>query len=149
MNNYVIGTIKHVLEPITGESKRNPGTKWMRQDYVLETQDLYPRMVAFNIFGEDRIKAADIKQGEQLAVEVEINSREYEGRWYTDIRCVNVFRGEQMNAIMSGMVGGAPQPAPQAYAQTQTQNNFGPATPQPQAPTAKPASGGMEEDLPF
>ncbi|MDO4790641.1 MAG: DUF3127 domain-containing protein [Porphyromonas sp.] len=139
MNNYLTGKITHVLEPVSGESKRTPGTTWKKQDYVMETNDIYPRTVAFNIFGEDRINMANIQLGEVITIEFEVNSREYNGRWYTDVQCRNVIRGEQAQAI--SQVGVHPQPAPAP--QTQTQVNFGPA-PQQQGVINDPT-----DDLPF
>ena len=88
--NTVSGKIIAILAPQSGESKNNPGTTWKRQEFVLETQDMYPRKVCFNIWGEDRIKQADIQMDDIVTIEFEINSREYNGKWYTNIEARNI-----------------------------------------------------------
>lgn len=124
--NSVSGKIIAILDPQSGESKNNPGTRWMRQEYVLETQEMYPRKVCFSIWGEDRIKQANIQMDDMITIEFEINSREYKGRWYTNIEARNILKGE------------APMPSmPSASTHLpETGNNFGNDTNSP-------------DDLPF
>ncbi|MBQ0021724.1 MAG: DUF3127 domain-containing protein [Prevotellaceae bacterium] len=87
----ITGTIIHVLETRSGVSK-NTGNNWVIAQYVLETNGNYPRRMVFEVFGEDRIKAMDIKQDEALTVSFDIDSREYQGRWFNQIRAWKVER---------------------------------------------------------
>lgn len=83
------GKIISVLEPRKGKSQAS-GKDWMTQEYVIETHDQYPRKMVFNIFGEDKIKQAAINPGDEVTVSFDINAREYNGRWYNDIRAWKV-----------------------------------------------------------
>ena len=86
------GKIIVLQKPISGTSKA--GNPWMKQEYVLEVPGQYPRHCAFTVFGEDRIKQLNIQNGEDLTVQFDIDAREYNGRWYNDIRAYNVVRGQ-------------------------------------------------------
>ena len=84
------GKIIVVQEAMSGTSKA--GNPWMKQEYVLEVPGQYPRRCAFTVFSEDRIKQLNIQNGEDLTVQFDIDAREYNGRWYNDIRAYNVVR---------------------------------------------------------
>ena len=78
----ITGKIIAVLPIATGQGKN--GT-WRSQDYVLETADQYPKKVCFNLFG-DKIDQFPIAIDETVTVSFDVESREYNGRWYTTIR---------------------------------------------------------------
>ena len=78
----ISGKIIAVLPIATGQGKN--GT-WRSQDYVLETADQYPKKVCFNLFG-DKIDQFPIAIDDQVNVSFDIESREYNGRWYTSVR---------------------------------------------------------------
>jgi len=78
----ISGKIIAVLPIATGQGKN--GT-WRSQDYVLETADQYPKKVCFNLFG-DKIDQFPIAIDDQVNVSFDVESREYNGRWYTTIR---------------------------------------------------------------
>ena len=84
------GKIIAVLPERGGVSKA--GNEWKIQEYVLETMEQYPRKMMFNVFGADRISQFNIQLGETLTVSFDIDSREYNGRWYNDIRAWKVDR---------------------------------------------------------
>ncbi|MBE6297118.1 MAG: DUF3127 domain-containing protein [Bacteroidales bacterium] len=87
----ITGKIIAVLPERGGISKT--GNEWKMQEYVLETQEQYPRKVCFNVFGSDKIAQFNIQAGEEMTVSFDINAREYNGRWYNDIRAWKVERG--------------------------------------------------------
>ena len=122
----VTGTIIAVMEPQSGISARS-GNAWMKQDYVIEVPGMYPKRVAFNIFGEDRIKQFGLRQGEErVTIQFDIDAHEHEGRWYNEIRCYNVLRAVQ--AVATNAPATQPAAAP-----------FPPEQPAPQG----------NDDLPF
>lgn len=140
----IVGKIIQVLPEQSGMSKT--GNPWKVQSYVLETQEQYPRKVCFEIFGEDRIKNNPCKVDDVVTVSFDIESREFNGRWYTSIRAWRV---------QQGAVAAAPataQPTMQPSAQPAAQ----PAA-QPMAQAAAPAAnvqafdaaGDESSDLPF
>lgn len=87
------GKIIVVQEVKSGISSKT-GNGWMMQEYVIEVPGQYPRHCSFTVFGEDRIKQLNIQNGEDLTVQLDIDAREYNGRWYNDIRAYNVVRGQ-------------------------------------------------------
>ena len=126
----ITGKIIAVLPEQGGISKT--GNEWKKQEYALETHDQYPKKVCFQIFGADRIAQAAIQPGEELTVSFDIDSREYQGRWFTNI---SAWKVERAGAA-------APQPG-------MTPDNFAPASAPtaPAAPDFGPAN--PVDDLPF
>lgn len=132
----------------SGTSKA--GNPWKKRELVLETFGSYPRKVKFHIFG-DRVDTIRLEQGRDYVLSFDLESREFNGRWYTD---VNVYQARDYvttpppgdpYASQGAPQYGAPQyGAPQGYPQPQSPAYGAPA----QAPfTSTPASS--EEDLPF
>lgn len=115
----ITGKIIAVLPEQGGTSKN--GNEWKKQEYVLETYDQYPKKVCFQIFGADRITQADIKLGEDVNVFFDIDSREYQGRWYTNISAWKVDRVSMQTSPESpaSPIGSSAVAAP----------DFGPANP--------------------
>ena len=84
------GKIIAVLDKRSGQSART-GANWATQDYVLETiNEQYPKRCLFNVFGEDKINEFNIQLGNVVTVSFDINAREYNGRWYNDVRAWRV-----------------------------------------------------------
>ncbi len=82
------GKIIELLPVKSGESAN--GT-WRKQEYILETEGQYPKKVCFMAWG-DKIDEFGIKQGDNLVVSVDLESREFNGRWYTDVKAWKVAR---------------------------------------------------------
>lgn len=77
------GRIIHVLPLQEGVSKA--GNQWKKQEYVLETTDQYPKKVCFDLFG-DKADQYRAEIGDDVTLSFDIESREYNGRWFTSIR---------------------------------------------------------------
>ncbi len=127
------GKVIAILQPRSGVSTRT-GNPWMTQEYVIEIPGQYPRKMVFNIFGEDRIKQFNIQAGEEITVQFDIDAREFNGRWFNDIRAFNIIRGQIAQTVPQATV--APQAAPQ-----QATSPFPPAQ--------EPAGENAADDLPF
>ena len=84
----ISGKVIQILPKQTGAGKNGP---WEKQDYVVEIQGTYPKKVCFNLWGS-KISQFDIKEGEFINIGLDIESREYQGRWYTDVRAWKVER---------------------------------------------------------
>jgi hypothetical protein len=82
----ISGKIIAVLPMATGEGKNGV---WRSQDYVLETMEQYPKKICFNLFG-DKIDQYPLALNDEVTVSFDIDSREYNGRWYTNIRAWKV-----------------------------------------------------------
>lgn len=133
----ITGKIIAVLPPSSGVSKRT-GTAWKSQDFVIETQDQYPRKCCFRVFGEDKINNFNIQPGEVLTVSFDIDSHEYNGRWYNDINAWSVNRNAQQQQSIVNTVSNSVAPS-------MDNAPFPPAT---EAPAASGESSSAD-DLPF
>lgn len=87
----VSGKVIQIL-PLQEGIGRN-GNPWKVQTAILETQEQYPRKVCFEIFGEDRIKNNPFNVDDVITISFDIESREFNGRWYTSIRAYRVQQG--------------------------------------------------------
>ena len=80
-NLQITGTVQELLEPQTGQGKN--GT-WTKQEFIIETNDdKYPKSVCIEIWG-DKVETPDV--GDKITASINIESREYNKRWYTNIR---------------------------------------------------------------
>ena len=146
------GKIIAILPPKQGVSQ-STGNAWMCQDYVLETQEMYPKKVCFNVFGAEKIQEMNIQLGETLTVSLEINASEYQGKWYNQVRAWKVERiaqAQQATAPQGCQTyypNQQPTQAPQQAAYVPPQQPAY-APPQPQAPMQQPAAA-EEQGLPF
>ena len=82
------GKIIECLALKTGQSSNG---EWRKQEYVLETNGQYPKKICFLAWGE-KIEQFAIKEGETVQVSIDLESREYNGRWYTDVKAWKVSR---------------------------------------------------------
>jgi hypothetical protein len=130
------GKVIAIMEARGGVSART-GNPWMTHEYVLEIPGQYPRKMVFNIFGEDKIKQFNIQPGEEITVQFDIDAREYNGRWFNDIRAWNILRGQA-----AGTVPAATSFTPQQDAAPQ-------AATSPFPPAQEPAGENTADDLPF
>ena len=86
----IIGKIIQLIPVQSGESAKGP---WRKQEYILETEGQYPKKVCFMAWN-DKIDEYAIQEGESLTASIDIESREYNGRWYTDVKAWKVTRGD-------------------------------------------------------
>lgn len=79
----ITGKIILALPEQSGVSKA--GNSWKKKEYVLETQETYPKKVHFDLFG-DKADKYPLSVGQIVRLKFDIESREYNGRWFTSIR---------------------------------------------------------------
>ena len=126
----ITGKIILALPEQSGTSKA--GNAWKKREYVLETQETYPKKVMFNFFG-DRVDQYPLQVGELVTVSFDLESREFNGRWYTDVRAWKADKPSE-----GAVAAGAPMPPVNSLP-----GDFPPA---PSAPVELPAA---DSDLPF
>ena len=139
----IVGKIIQVLPAQEGVGRN--GNPWKLQGYVLETFDQYPRKVHFEVFGEDKIKNNPCDIDQVVTVSFDIESREFNGRWYTSIRAWKIQQGDMTQAGVTPAPIAAPAAAP-------ITNNQSPITNEPQAAPVDPfdaSAGDGTSDLPF
>jgi len=116
------GKIVKILQLQTGQGKNGV---WKKQDYVMEYGDAYPKLVCFNLWG-DKIDQFTLSEGDVVNVSFDVESREFNGKYYTDVKAWKVEKGE-----------GTPQNAPAG-----NKSDFG--TPAPDF-----LNSDDKDDLPF
>lgn len=122
----ITGRIIQIQPLLSGQGKNG---EWKRQEYILETIEQFPRKVCISVWG-DKIDQFAVQQGETVTFSINIESRDYQGRWYTDVRAWAI-RREAAQPM------GAAQPVAASVAYP-TDSPF----------TAEEA-GGSTDDLPF
>ena len=133
----ISGKIIVATDVRSGESART-GSKWMAQDFVIETHEQYPKRCVFSVFGENRLREFNIQVGEELTVSFDIDAHEYNGRWFNNIRAWRVQRGN-----VADEQTGAPVAAP-----TTDPASVAPTSPAAPAAPAAPVEA-TTDDLPF
>ena len=147
------GKVIAVLPERSGVSARG---EWKSQTYVIEIQERYPKKMAFDVFGADRIVSFGIQLGEVINVSFDIDAHEYQGRYFNQIRAWNVTKVSQQTAAQGGGFSGNAQSSAQAaqQAMASSANAAGVANPTNQQnlfpPAQQPAQQqGDSSDLPF
>ena len=126
----IIGKAIAALPVKSGVSQRT-GEQWQSREYVIETQEQYPKKMCFEVFGTDKLKEFNIRNNDLIKVHFDISAREYNGKWYNSVRAWKV---EHVNPD-GGTANQVSAPAPQA-----------PAVPNQ---SAAPAAHESDDDLPF
>lgn len=129
------GKVIAVLPERSGVSARG---EWKSQTYIIETQEQYPKKMAFDVFGADRIASFGIQFGEVINVSFDIDAHEYQGRYFNQIRAWNVVR--QAQAAQQAMASSANAAG---VAKPMNQQNLFPPAQQPAQPQED------SDDLPF
>lgn len=130
----LIGKAIAALPVKSGVSQRT-GEQWQSREYVIETQEQFPKKMCFEVFGTEKLKEFNIRNNDLIKVHFDITAREYNGKWYNSVRAWKV---EHVNP--DGSVVGYTAAAPVAQA---------PAHAPAHAPAAAPAVHESEDDLPF
>ena len=92
----LIAKLVQVLPLQTGQGKNG---EWRKQDIIVETDGQYPKKVCISVWG-DKIDENQLRIGNQLNISFDVESREYNGKWYTDCKAW------KLSAAGSGNSGG-------------------------------------------
>lgn len=89
----ITGTLISKLAVQTGNSARG---EWQKQEFVIETADNFPKKVCLNVWGPEKVsELSGYREGEVLKISFNAESREFNQRWYTDLRAWKIERAEQ------------------------------------------------------
>jgi hypothetical protein len=120
----ITGKVNQILPLETGEGKNGP---WKKQFFIVEFMDgNYPKKVCVSLWGDKTDVLRNMQPGKDVKVSFNVESREYNGRWYTDVRAWKV-------DVLSGSATGAP-------------GNDGPPF---EEPAFQGSGSGPDNDLPF
>lgn len=90
----IIGKLAKKLQEQNGESQRG---HWVKMDFVIETSDQFPKQVCFSLWGEEKVSIVrNMQIGAEIKVYFSPESREFNERWYTELKC---FRIDVLGAI--------------------------------------------------
>lgn len=104
MELSISGKVMDVLQEMSGEGRNGP---WRKRDFILETQGNYPKQICMTQWG-DQIDASPVQKGEMIKASIDIQSREYNGRWYTDVKAWRVEK--ESGSAAEDEPGGQAQP---------------------------------------
>lgn len=89
MDLQITGRVIKILEMQSGTGKNG---EWRKRDFIIETGGQYPKQVCITQWG-DSIDQPSVQEGEEITASIDIQSREYNGRWYTDVKAWKVEKG--------------------------------------------------------
>ena len=79
----ITGKLYKVLAEQTGSGKNG---NWVKQEFVIETTEQYPKKVCCSVWGDKVASVKNLQPGDQVKVSFNVESREYNERWYTELR---------------------------------------------------------------
>lgn len=126
------GKIVEALPVVTGEGARG---QWVKQGFVLEYEPgQYPKQIAFDVFGSDKLQEMRISVGEELICDIDFKVvKGKNGGTFNNVGCWRVTRVAQMQQQAQA----AAQPQQQAVQQPQGCQPYYPNQQPVQAPPQK------------
>jgi hypothetical protein len=74
-----------LLEILPLQTGKGKNGDWKKQDIIVETQEKFPKKVCVSIWG-DKLEGVVLKPQGLYEISFDIESREFNGRWYTDVK---------------------------------------------------------------
>jgi hypothetical protein len=81
-------TVK-LIQTLPVETGMGKNGEWKKQSIIVETDGQYPKKICVTVWG-DKINPAQMQPGAMLTIDFDIESREFNGRWYTDVKAWKV-----------------------------------------------------------
>ena len=94
MDLTITGEVTNILEEETGTGRNGP---WRKQAFILKTEGEYPKEICIIQWG-DSIDRFAVQAGEVITAHIDIQSREFKGRWYTDVKAWKIERKDAAGA---------------------------------------------------
>lgn len=104
------GRIIAKLPSITGQTAA--GKDWSKKDMVFETEGKYPKKICVTFFGEKEGQLTNLNEGDLVDVAFTVESREYNGKWFSNINALScdAVVGGNNGLIQNGGTGSTPPP---------------------------------------
>lgn len=99
------------------------GKEWSRQDYVIETQEKYPKKIAFSVMN-DNIMNFGLTVGQEVNIHVDINATEWNGKWYNSITCWKAIASNPGQQAMPSQPNQTSEPSQQSTPLQPTQQQM-------------------------
>ena len=97
----IIGKLISKLELQSGIGKT--GNSWQKQEFVIETIEQYPKKVCANLWGDKIDVLSALAIGDTVVVTFNLESREFNGKWYTDVRAWKIEKQGVQPAVPSAL----------------------------------------------
>lgn len=117
----ITGKVVQTLPVQTGMGKSG---EWKKSSFIIETQEKFPKKVCFVVWKDLVDQAQRLTEGQEVNVSFDVESREYQGKWFTDAKAWKI------------SAGGAGSPRPTSSSR-------------PEAPPMNEAPPMGTDDLPF
>lgn len=119
------------------------GNQWSKQEFIVETMDQYPRKVCVQVMGDKIDKFAHlIQKNNVLEIDFDVESREYNGRWFTNVTAY------EMRSLGS-VVSPSESPFIQPSDMDKQANNYFDNYPESRTSALNPENSQQDGDLPF
>ena len=96
----VKGRVFQILKAETGVSKG--GKEWSKREFVIDTEEQFPRKVCFTLFGDKTSLINNLAVGEMVDVSFNIESREYNGNWFHNINAWKIDKPAETQSSPAG-----------------------------------------------
>lgn len=100
----ITGKVTKVLDTQSGTNKS--GEQWQKGGFVIETESQYPKKIAISTWGDVANYSSKLKSGEKVTAHIDIESRKYNDRWYTNVKAWKI----ESNTPKGEPVKDCPQP---------------------------------------
>ena len=97
MSLTIKGKIQQILKAETGVSRA--GNEWKKQEFVLESDDQFAKKICFTVFNDKLSLIERIKEGDEVEVSFNLESREFNGKWYHNINAWKIDQIETGNSV--------------------------------------------------
>ncbi|MCO5247692.1 MAG: DUF3127 domain-containing protein [Chitinophagales bacterium] len=131
----ITGKIIKMMDVVSGTSANGA---WQKREFVIETMDQYPKKACFSTWAQRVDDLNNFNVGDVVRVSFDVSSREFNERWYTDLRAWRIENANNPN-------GGS------GFEQQQPTPSYNPSSSQePTSNFSSDAGGAIEDDgLPF
>ena len=93
----ILGRLSELLPEQTGQGKS--GNAWRKRSFIIETlDDQYPKKVCIDAWGDRIDSLSNTAIGDEISVSFDIESREFNGRWYTNVKAWKIDKKQAGNA---------------------------------------------------
>ena len=83
----VIGKVVQLGTLTEGSSPRGP---WKKQELIIETLEQFPKKICLMCWNDRVNDANGFFVGQTIKAQISIESREFNGKWYTDVRAIRL-----------------------------------------------------------
>lgn len=103
----ITGRLIKILPQQSGSGSKG---NWMKQEFVIETNEQYPKKICCSLWGDKVENLKKYQLGDEMKVHFNLESREYNERWYTDVRAWKIEPGTKGGSTAKTSDSDFPEP---------------------------------------